>query len=162
MRAIAEEVGVAPPSVYLHFKNRDEIFRAAVLEDYMALADAMRAAGHGSPTARSRLKRMGEAYCEFGIKYPGRYRLITEVQQTQSRRGARHQGHPAEAAQTLLMEAINDCAREERLAEVDDDLAFTCIWCGWHGFVELRRTKPMRSWPDPKRVVSAIVDAVMR
>lgn len=45
MRAIADEVGVAAPSVYLHFRNRDDIFRAAVLEDYSALAAAMGEAG---------------------------------------------------------------------------------------------------------------------
>jgi AcrR family transcriptional regulator len=162
MRAIADEVGVAAPSVYLHFGNRDDIFRAAVLEDYSALAAAMSEAGKRRPSARARLKAMGEAYCEFAMRHPGRYRLITEVQQNRSARSSNHEGHPAEEAQRSLMQAIDDCGREEALRKLDRELAFTCIWSGWHGFVELRRAKPMRDWPDPAQVVAEIVDGAMR
>ena len=162
MRAIADQVGVAAPSVYLHFRNRDDIFRAAVLEEYSALAAAMSEAGRRGRTARARLKAMGEAYCEFAMRHPGRYRLITEVQQARSARGRGHQEHPAEAAQRLLMQAIDDCGREDALQQLDRELAFTCIWSGWHGYVELRRAKPMRDWPDPVRVVAEIVDGAMR
>jgi AcrR family transcriptional regulator len=163
MRAIADEVGVAAPSVYLHFRNRDDIFRAAVLEDYSALAAAMSEAGKRGPSARESLKAMGEAYCEFAMRHPGRYRLITEVQQKRSARSSsNHEGHPAEAAQRLLIQAIEECGREDGLLKLDRELAFTCIWSGWHGFVELKRAKPLRDWPDLAQVVAEIVDGAMR
>lgn len=105
---------------------------------------------------------MGEAYCEFAMRHPGRYRLITEVQQTRSARSSGHEGHPAEAPQRLLMKAIEECGREDGVLKLDRELAFTCIWSGWHGFVELRRAKPMRDWPGIARVVADIVDGAMR
>jgi hypothetical protein len=52
--------------------------------------------------------------------------------------------------------------REDALHQLDRELAFTCIWSGWHGYVELRRAKPMREWPDQARVVAEIVDGAMR
>lgn len=162
IRSVAKEAGVAATSVYLHFRDREEIFRAAVADDYRALAEAMqaaRSAGGGDPVAR--LRALGRAYCRFAVEQPGSYRLITEVSQPIPDNGPRPEGHPAKAAQAALEGAVADCQAAGFANGMDRDLLVACLWSGWHGFIELRRSKPQREWPDVDAVVDLFVASLI-
>lgn len=162
IRAIAREVRVAAPSVYLHFRNRDEIFQAAVAEDYAALAAHLRvAAAQAGDAPIERLRAIGLAYCSFAVEDPGSYRMITEVQQSQSKRKGNHTTHPAAEVQALLLDAIMDCQRAGFGSGVDPDLILACLWSAWHGFIELRRSKPKREWPATAEVVDLTTNSLL-
>jgi AcrR family transcriptional regulator len=159
IRSVAKEAGVAATSVYLHFRDPQEIFRAAVAADYEALAGGMREARDSAgadPVAQ--LKAIGRAYCEFASASPASYRLITEVVQPIPDTGPRHEGHPAAEGQTILADAIRACVPGD---QTDVDLLFACLWSSWHGFSQLRMTKPQRQWPAIDEVVDATVIGLM-
>lgn len=162
IRAVAKEAGVAATSVYLHFRDRDEIFRAAVADDYRALADALDSAWQGaSGDPLARLREVGRAYCTFAVTQPGSYRLITEVEQPVPEGGPRPEGHPAAAAQAVLEAAVEACQAAGHGSRVDRDLLVACLWSGWHGYVQLRRAKPQREWPELDQVVDLLVSGLL-
>ena len=162
IRSVAREAGVAATSVYLHFRGRNEIFLAAVADDYRALAGTMEAArdaaGH-DPVAR--LRAVGRAYCRFAVQQPGSYRLITEVRQPLPEDEPPTADHPAAAAQSVLVDAVADCQAVGLAKGVDRDLLVACLWSGWHGFLELRRSKPQREWPEAEEVVDLLVGSLL-
>ncbi len=162
IRSVAREAGVAATSVYLHFRDRNEIFLAAVADDYRALAETMEAARDAAgqdPVAR--LRAVGGAYCRFAVQQPGSYRLITEVYQPVPQDKPRTADHPAAAAQAVLIDAVTDCQAIGLAKGVDRDLLVTCLWSGWHGFLELRRAKPQREWPEAEEVVELLVESLL-
>lgn len=162
IRAVAKEAGVAATSVYLHFRDREEIFRAAVADDYRSLAEAMaNARDRAGPDPVARLKAIGRAYCGFASERRGSYRLITEVVQPVPDGGPRPEGHPAEASQAVMRDAISEAQNAGYAPDVDPELLLTCLWIGWHGFAQLSWAKPQREWPRSEEVVEYLVESLL-
>ncbi|WP_322973928.1 hotdog fold thioesterase [Actinacidiphila oryziradicis] len=83
IRAVAKEVGVAAPSIYLHFEDKAELVRAALSDKYDDLVARMAAADDAADGAdpREPLRAQAQAYCRFALDNPGHYRLMFEVRQ---------------------------------------------------------------------------------
>ena len=83
MRAVAQEVGVAAPSIYLHFTDKSELVWAALTDIYAQLAELMRQAQATAPDSdpRGQLRAQIHANCTFALTNPGHYRLMYQVQQ---------------------------------------------------------------------------------
>ncbi len=115
MRAVAREVGVAAPSIYLHFSDKAELVWAALADKYEDLATRMRAAdaatADGGANARERLRAQAHAYCLFAREYPGHYRLMYEVRQPPVPTARLHL-HPSRHVSLSLREAFARCREE--------------------------------------------------
>jgi AcrR family transcriptional regulator len=142
MRAVADEVGVAAPSIYLHFADKAELVWTALADNYTQLADAMRAAADASDGAgggpRDRLTAQVHAYCRFALEHPGQYRLMYQVRQPvlSADRGR----HPSRQVSGRLRRALLDCAQAgHRLALPVHQCAHT-LWTGLHGMVSIQQT----------------------
>jgi AcrR family transcriptional regulator len=75
MRKIADAIEYAPGTIYLYFKNRDEIVIQLCRQGYQELLDCLQ------PTAkisdpRDRLRAIASAYIDFGLTNTATYRLI--------------------------------------------------------------------------------------
>ena len=86
IRAVAAETGVAAPSIYMHFKDKTDLVWAALSDKYQQLATQMRIADEKADQEGpvERLRAQVHAYCLFGLKNPGHYRLLYETRQPQA------------------------------------------------------------------------------
>ena len=77
IRAIADAVGVTPPSIYLHFPDKDALV-LAVCERRLRGASTTRSRPPGAATDDpvESLRRRGRAYVEFGLEHPEQYRVL--------------------------------------------------------------------------------------
>ena len=77
LRAVAREVGIAAPSIYAHFPDRDAVLMAVVARIFDELTAAIeqgkQAAGQ-DPACR--LAAGCEAYVAFGLEHPARYGVL--------------------------------------------------------------------------------------
>src|ERR1700738_4348258 len=76
IRAIAKAVGVTPPSIYLHFADRNELVYALVEHQFAHLDEAMQVAAAGVEDPLDRVAARGRAYIDFGLANPEHYRLL--------------------------------------------------------------------------------------
>ena len=77
LRAVAREVGIAAPSIYAHFADREAIIMAAVVKVFDELADRVEQAEAGaSDDPVDRLLAGCQAYLDFGLAHPARYGLL--------------------------------------------------------------------------------------
>lgn len=143
MRAVAREVGVAAPSIYLHFSDKAELVWAALADKYEDLAARMRAADAetavGGANARERLRAQGHAYCLFAREYPGHYRLMYEVRQPPVPTARLHL-HPSRHVSLSLREAFARCREAGYPLSMPDEQAAQTLWAGLHGFIALQHT----------------------
>jgi AcrR family transcriptional regulator len=157
LRAVAREVGIAAPSIYPHFADRDAIVSAVVVRVFDELAAAIKAGAAGAgPDSVDRLVAGCAAYVNFGLGHPARYGVLF---------GERHgpaedycqpvalgpDGRPvlewgAEAF-SLLLQAIQDCVTAGQSASTDVLADATAVWVALHGTVTLRTTLPGFPWP---------------
>ncbi len=75
IRAVADAVGVTPPSLYLHFADKDALLSAVVADVFRELDDAMLAAAATEDTALGRLHAHGMAYIRFAVDHAEHYRI---------------------------------------------------------------------------------------
>lgn len=75
-QAIADRVGIAQPTVFRHFKNRDAIFGAAIGWIAEALFKALEGFFSGSLPADERLRQMLSRQLSFISRQPGLPRLL--------------------------------------------------------------------------------------
>jgi AcrR family transcriptional regulator len=144
MRAVAQEVGVAAPSIYLHFADKAELVWAALSDKYAQLAERMDAAERVVDGAgpRERLSAQVHAYCRFAMDNPGHYRLMYEIRQPTAdpeRKGL----HPARQVSGRLRTALVACADGGYPLSLPLHQAAHTLWTGLHGLVSIQHSLAM-------------------
>ena len=88
IRSVAKRVGVTPPSIYLHFADKDALMDAVCAGYFEKLDPEMRrlAAEHASPVKV--LRAQGLAYVRFATQTPELYRIATMGEWRSGRTGS--------------------------------------------------------------------------
>src|SRR5688572_9208299 len=70
LRAVAREVGIATPSIYLHFPDKSALVRAVMDARFEELRAAVVAAVIEADGPAEKLRAGALAYCQFAIAHP--------------------------------------------------------------------------------------------
>jgi AcrR family transcriptional regulator len=73
---IVERAGVAKGTVYYHFRSKDELFQALLVEGLRQLADTLRAQASDGPSRKETLAGIIRAEVEYIAKYEAFARLV--------------------------------------------------------------------------------------
>lgn len=148
LRAVAREVGVTAPALYLHFADRRELVWAMLEHQYGELTAATSAAMAHHTDPVDRLRAWCAAYCRFGLEQPGLYRAMFESWNAE-RVDLPLAALPGYALLQSLLTAVAACGtREDEIDQLG-----TLIWAGLHGLVSLRINKPSFPWPPIEHLV---------
>ncbi|WP_344867205.1 TetR/AcrR family transcriptional regulator [Amycolatopsis ultiminotia] len=159
MRAVAKEVGVAAPSIYLHFADKAELVWAALTDKYEQLAQQMRAADQQAAAAgaRERLRAQVAAYCRFAHENAGHYRLMYEVRQPTAD-PARIGHHPSRLVSRGLRRALARCADEGYPLALPLHQAAHTLWTGLHGLVSVQHSLAINT---PMTTITDLADGLV-
>lgn len=78
LRRIAREAGIAAPSVYAHFKDRDRVLEAVAESSWVQVSDEIAAQVQAVTDPRQRLLIGCRVYVSFAQRHPLRYALMTQ------------------------------------------------------------------------------------
>jgi AcrR family transcriptional regulator len=136
MRRLAERIEYSPTAIYLHFEDKDALFRAICEETFEQLVkrlEKVRAKHAGEPLValRAGLKE----YIDFGLKHPEHY-AVTFLQR-QRATPADFQGSAGERAFGCLRRAVAECDEAGLLRPVHREVAAQVLWMSIHGLVAL-------------------------
>lgn len=152
IRAVADAVGVTPPSIYLHFADKNTLLFEVCAVLFQQLDQAMQAAVGDLVDPLDRLRARGEAYIAFGLAHPEQYRILFM-------HPPRGQPPGFDVGEFLTDSGfghlIADCTRaiEEGVAEGDALLLSTSLWAACHGLTSLLIAKPDFPWPDRQQLL---------
>ena len=156
VRAIADAVGCTPPSIYLHFADKDELIMAVCARRFRALDEQIEAAGARSDDPLQSLKLRGRAYVEFGLANPEHYRLLMMTKRSHSE--PMSPDEPGMVAFGHLVEAVQRCIDAGSLVDVDALPAALALWSGVHGLTSLLLTFPDFEWGEKDKVIDFVLD----
>ncbi len=156
VRAIADAVGVTPPSIYLHFADKRELLYAVSEAHFTALDQWIEAAVAGATDPVDELSRRAKAYVQFGVENPEHYRILFMLRPDDVPAGSagRLQGSGPFAH---LVEAVERAMAEGAIPHGDAHLIATGLWAVVHGVTSLLIAKPDFPWPD----VDALLDHLL-
>jgi AcrR family transcriptional regulator len=167
LRAVAKEVGIAAPSVYIHFADRN-VLLLAVLEKLFREQVAIRAAAEdeaaragGGPWEH--LLARSIAAVAFGLKHPGHYKVLFEgrVVLRLNDPWIADFGRPLLVRSVELIREIKPVSAKARVSNDPQRLALL-LSSGLHGVISLRINKPTLSWPSATELAEQITRAIIQ
>lgn len=167
LRAVARRVGIAAPSIYPHFADRQSILLAVVQEALEDLRRQLASADAGAgPDPVDRLRATCTAYLDFAATHPRRYRVmfggvwnaaealddgaITEAEGTDLGQGALE----------VFVGALQDCVAAGRSGSTDPLADAIAVWVALHGLAHQRAVSPLFPWPEG--MADRLVDPLAR
>jgi AcrR family transcriptional regulator len=158
LRAVAREAGIAAPSVYLQFENKDSLLRAVVDANFMRFQRAIEAGLATGDDPLARLRNGCLAYCHYAAEQPGSYRVIFETQlPVWSDLPAGEL--PGMSAFQLLVDGVASCIAAGLAKPGDPFQIATNIWASLHGMATLRQRLPGFPWPDLETQLESMLRA---
>jgi AcrR family transcriptional regulator len=157
IRAVAEAVGVTPPSIYLHFADKTELIFAVCEEQFRQLDAEMAAAAAGVDDPLEALRRRGQAYVRFGLGNAEAYRVLFMYKdQVPANVGEEY----LYRSQTFnhLVESVQRCLDAEVLRPGDPLQISIGLWVLVHGITSLLLAAPAFPWPwQPEELVDRLI-----
>jgi len=152
MRKVAEKIEYSPTAIYVHFSDKNELFRELCHQDYARLAEVFQSSVM-STDPLERLKQIGAIYIDFGTRYPNHYKFmfmtphpahqLDEVDREMK-------GNPEMDAYAFLKWAVEQamdagCLREEIR---DVEMVSQTLWASVHGVISLNIAKGDDQWVE--------------
>lgn len=162
LRAVARKVGIATPSIYGHFDDRDQIL-LAVIADAFAELDAVLVAATTDVEASDHLAAACAAYLTFATTRPHRYRVMFARHRT-GEAGSMNETRPTDelvgaAAFGRLVDAV---ARHPDTAGGSPLEPAVALWVALHGYISLRDAVPAFPWPPEQAMLDDLIARILR
>jgi AcrR family transcriptional regulator len=163
IRAIAQRVGVTPPSIYLHFADKESLLWAVCERQFEIFDAVLEAADATTDDPLEALRRRGEAYAHFGLEHPEAYRLMFMGRSMVADRHADTIDKSGGSAFTHHVEAVR---RAVDAGALRDDLdvvrAAIFLWSGMHGITSLLISLASFPWPERDELVRQVCALQLR
>src|SRR5215469_546815 len=76
LRKVAERIGYSPTTIYLYFRDKDDLLFTVVEEGFVRFSQQLAAAAEGQVDPWERIIALGRAYVNFGLQNPVYYQLM--------------------------------------------------------------------------------------
>jgi AcrR family transcriptional regulator len=159
MRAIAEAVGCTPPSIYLHFADKEELIFEVCNARWAEFNELLDTAGEMSDDPLESLRHRGLAYIRFGVENPEHYRLLMMTKTDEGHADIEDLTKQGAVAFQHLVGAVARCVEAGVFRDIDPYLGAIVMWAGVHGITSLLVTSPNFPWPDRDVTINALLDA---
>jgi AcrR family transcriptional regulator len=162
IRAVAEAVGVTPPSIYLHFADKNELLFEVCEKHFDQFDRFLEAAAGESDQPLESLRRRGRAYVQFGLDHPEHYRILfmgkhgeapLDFEETRMRRIASFDH---------LVQGVQRCIDAGEISTDDPVTVAVGMWATVHGITSLLISKPGFPWPDVDQLIDHILMVQIR
>jgi AcrR family transcriptional regulator len=145
IRAIAEAVGVSPPSIYLHFPDKTALMFAVCEDRFRQLDRVMEEAARAATDPFDEIRRRAEAYIRFGLDHPEQYRILFMERDEPTGFSEEHLADAS--AFDHMVEAVSRAMGAGLIADADPAVVTIGLWAAVHGLTSLLIAKPNFPWP---------------
>ncbi|EUA73192.1 bacterial regulatory s, tetR family protein [Mycobacterium xenopi 4042] len=157
IRAVAQRVGVTPPSIYLHFEDKDALLDAVCARYLAKLDQEMQRVAAGEPSAVEVLRAQGLAYVRFALETPELYRIAT---MGEWRSGSDVDATLDSSAFQHIRDTVQTLMDENIYPPGDPTTVALQLWSAAHGVAALLIAKPHLPFGDAEAFADRVLGAV--
>lgn len=164
LRAIARETGIAAPSIYRHFADRDAVLDAVATAAFHQLETDCQAAFHRGATGIQRVRGISHAYVGFATEHPSEYRILFEraIGITDADSPAPPAYPPGIRAFQFFVDAFDQLVDDGESASTDPVRDAQALWAALHGIVTLIPATPGFSWVPTEDLLDHLIENLSR
>ena len=157
IRSVAERVGVTPPSIYLHFQDKDALLDAVCARYFEKLDEEMQRVSAMQPSTVEVLRAQGLAYVRFATENPELYRIATMGEwksdsNVDAALASSAFAHMCSTVKALMAEGIFPAGDETGVALE--------LWSAAHGVASLLIAKPHLPFGDAETFTDRVLRAI--
>ena len=162
MRHLAESIGYSPATLYLYFRDKDDLLFTVVDEGFKHFGEQLARAAASTNDPRMRLDALGQAYVSFGLRHPVYYQLMFMRRVdflTQPRAGEQQ---PRLEAFRVLQDAVQAAMDAGVMQPGDAQSCSDALWAMMHGIVALAISMPMFDTARIQKLTTVARDMIFK
>lgn len=160
IRKIADEVGLSSTALYMHFSEKSEILLEICRQAFEALLEANQTIVAEAAAPEERLRRMMQAYVDFGFANPNAYRLVYMTRPIELRDAAQTAARELGVELFRSFEQVVEDAQAAGRLRGETRATAQALWAGGHGVVSLMISKPYFDWVDRDVLVKTLLEGL--
>jgi len=157
IRSVSQRVGVTPPSIYLHFADKDALLDAVCGRYFEQLDEVMQQVAAEQPTALERLRAQGMAYVHFARQHPELYRI---AMMSEGRPGSDVDMALTSSAFLHIRDSVQSLMDEGDYPPGDVTAVALQLWTVAHGVAAILVSRPYLPFGDPDEFADRLFGAV--
>lgn len=135
IRNIADAIEYSPGTIYLYYKDKDELLFEVQRHAYNKLLEAFKL--HATSVhPLERLKEICHTYVYFGLENPELYDLMFIIRAPMNADESQHKSN-GEDSFKFLVDTLQECMEQDLIVFKDLQLAALQVWAMGHGLVSL-------------------------
>jgi AcrR family transcriptional regulator len=161
MRKLAAKIECSPGNIYLHFRNKEELFQCLVDESFARLLHTLsrlKSAGmrKNGPDPVELLRKGMHTYVLFGLRNPNDYRFAFLIGPPVTARP-----YKVHSAFDAMRQMVGRCVAEKYFRAVDAETASQALWAAIHGITSLLIQRPAFPWVSKREVTARVIDSAL-
>ncbi|GFZ94649.1 TetR/AcrR family transcriptional regulator [Elstera cyanobacteriorum] len=168
MRNIAAKLNVTPTTLYLYFKNKEELVFHLVQETFGILLENLKSVMCPVTDPLCALRKGLEAYIRFGLAYPDHYRVVFMTLPPEAKRDMCQQKQEeccdslCEQAYGSLEKGVARCQAAGLLRDGDPAAITAALWASVHGLATLLIKSGDHPAATPEVMIDTLLDTLLR
>ena len=143
LRKVAERVGYSPTTIYLYFRDKDDLLFTVVDEGFERFGQQLAVAAQSQEDAWERLIALGRAYVAFGLQNPVYYQLMFMQRADFLMHTPVGESQPRIMSFQILRQTVQQAIDAGVLRPGDVESYSDVLWALVHGMVSLAISMPV-------------------
>lgn len=161
LRKVARHVGVSATSIYLHFKNKDDLIHTLIDESIQKLNGKLEQTATEIANPVTRLEALAWTYVTFGLENPREYQIIYFVSSDEMARYPKEKFRAARKGYEILTNTIEEGVRKEIMVEDNPRIASYTFWAQLHGVMSVVLTKRLDIRIDQDEFIKQAIEHII-
>lgn len=147
IRNIADAIEYSPATIYLYFKDKNELFYAIQKDAFHLFFQYFQRVGP-MDDPMDRLLELGKVYLQFAVENPGYYDLMFIMRAPMEASDNEQKWEEGKKSHDVLHEIVNQCAAAGYFKGQDPFIVAHTIWAFTHGLASLYVRERMKMFPE--------------
>ena len=157
MRKIANRIEYSPTTIYLYFRNKADLLDSVCQETLLNLLNTLEELKRDKSDPVETLRKSGQAYVKFGLKYPQDYKLTFVIRPQFQKDLGLEEGSVGEKVFNYLREMVSECIQQKRFRQMDVETTGQVLWSVVHGVTLLLIDFPDFPWTEKDKLIDTVI-----
>jgi AcrR family transcriptional regulator len=164
MRKIAERIEYSPTTIYLYFKDKNDLLNQICEDTFAKLYQEVSTIREENSDPLECLRKGMRAYIEFGLKHPNHYEVtfITPIMEYLGEDVHPYEGSMGERAFNFLRSQVADTVAAGYLKKGDVDVMSQTLWAAMHGLTSILIGHSDFPFADREELINCLIETTIK
>jgi AcrR family transcriptional regulator len=164
MRKIAERIEYSPTTIYLYFKDKNELLKFICEETFARLGEEIREISEPETDEIEALRKGLHAYVNFGLAHPNHYEVVFGMPIFNQPHDEEYpyEGSMGQRTFDYLRLQVSACVAAGKLKKGDVNAMSQILWAGIHGVVSLLNNHLDFPFVERDKLIGELVETMIK